>query len=267
MGNRGSHGWKPKRLPEPGQELSPRTIERWLGRSRPAPPLSGDGGSALRWSGWRHFCLIARRLSSALAQWSRQRDDPTIGLAAVGVVGLGLVMLGGLLALIAPAGGMPIVVLGAFAAVVGFALIPVVAVIRLAGDRVLPPASAPHANGDKPVQFATPRIDADGDGLVVGDVLPRRIPWWQIEALVDAEDGCWLVTWSHGSFYLNPDGPWSRRVHRAITGVLAARERGCLIQGRRLDCDLPDTALSRARMPGDNDAERGISVVDEELRS
>jgi len=260
MGNRGSHGWKPKRLPEPGQELSPRTIERWLGVSRNAPLPGGDDGG--RRNGWRYVCLIARRLSSTWSQWARQRDDPTAGLAAVGVLGIGLLMLGGLLALSSPAGGMPVVVLGGFAAVVSFALIPVVAVIRLVGDLALPPASAAKARGVEPGQAAAPRIEADGDGLVVGDVLPRRIPWWQIEDLADAGDGTWLVTWSRGSFSLQQDDPWSRRVHRAITGVLTARERGCLIQGRRLDRDVPETALSRAGMTAD-DADRGLSQLDD----
>jgi len=108
-----------------------------------------------------------------------------------------------------------------------------------------------------------PTVAPTSRGLMVGDVWPKLIPWWQIEEL-DRSGPRWRVRWRCGGCALDPDDPDTAALGRGIDRILAARREGWLLPGEPERDDLPDTALSLARLVGDEGhAEKGLTRVDE----
>lgn len=240
-----SHGSYGMLLPEDTNRISPELIERWLAQDGPALRLSWLARLGL----WPAALFHRVRLSPLRAL--------TTFLGAAGVAGIAWLVLqqspdwrAFWLTLLALALCFP-----AFLA--ALLLLDGVNVVRGWRDWW-------SARGQDEV--ALPLVQADGEGLLVGDLVPKRIPWWQLEEIVE-EGGLWLAHYPGGSFWFDPTERGQKWLGRAMRLLIDAHSQGYLLPGElpAADESIPPGAISLARMTGANEAlERGISLVDED---
>ena len=218
------------RLPPPGEPVTREMIGRWLGHIARAP-VHETVPEPLAWNPFR---------SRAVRRWLRA----------------GLLLVGGVLAV---AYGAQI--LQFLAGLVVIALVGLVWVGRIVAP--LMPWQSELARSwmsaqISPADAEPASVTAYAGGLWVGGVL---VDWWQLKS-IEREGTDWRVRWTGGTFGLSGWVRHTPRLVKAISAVLQARRQGSPLPDEPAGQDVPDGAISLARLTGDGEPDRGLSLTE-----